>query len=73
MREIEFKAKMVDGGEWVYGYFFKSWGSCYIVHEPVNGVPAMVEVIPETVCQWTGLLDKQGVKIFEGDIVIFGK
>ena len=73
MREIEFKAIRKDNGKWVYGYFFKSWDNCYILHGTVNGVPVMVEVIPETVCQWTGLLDKHGVKIFESDIVIFGK
>lgn len=73
MREIEFKAKRVDNGEWVFGYFFKSWDNCYILHGTVNGVPVMVEVIPETVCQWTGLLDKHGVKIFEGDIFQYRK
>lgn len=56
-------------GEWRQGCFFQIWEYTYILWGTTNGVPNMAEVIPSTVGQFTGLTDKGGKKIFQGDVV----
>lgn len=70
-REILFRGKRVDNGEWVEGYYSP-------VNIPITGNMGhfinvggyrAVEIDPETVSQFTGLEDKLGTKIFEGDVI----
>ena len=69
MREILFKGKRLDNGEWVEGQLSVSPYTKFWYIYPVDGNGTGYEVIPETVEQFTGYLDKHGKKIFEFDIV----
>lgn len=73
MREILFRGKRMDNGEWVEGYYAPIGEYHYILTGRLELVPYLgfehFLVNPDTVGRFTGLTDRNGVKIFEGDII----
>lgn len=79
MREILFRGKRLDNGEWVEGFYIRTKrhhciitgciNDGYVVYGHYANDVLMDVVDPTTVGQFTGLLDKAGKRIFEGDVV----
>lgn len=66
MREILFKGKRIDNGEWVEGFYMDRK-----VPEIIeDGTWVIWEVQKDTICQYTGLTDKNGCKIWENDVLL---
>ena len=72
-REIEFRAKEKYGKQWIYGMLCYCWQDNLGIQtlNDMKSEESLISILEETICQYTGIKDAKGNKIFEGDIVEF--
>lgn len=74
IENIKFKAKRLDNGKWVEGYFYAECGNTYIIEnrqeESMLNRNITYEVDTDTVCQFTGIKDCEDKEVWEGDVLL---